>query len=312
MLHRVVSHSPWHAGEVALQTALGVEARMAEVGRHVIRDHLIEQHRLFYPLLPMVVLGSVDEEGDAWATLRTGHPGFLQASDEHHLHLDLARDLKDPAEAGMEEGAAVGLLGIDLDTRRRNRLNGTVLRDDRGFSLQVQQSFGNCPKYIQRRALDFVEDPSVPRDVSPIVSDGLGEEARALIHRADTFFVASYVDIDGAGRQVDVSHRGVVPGSLTIDDGWVVIPDYAGNMFFNTLGNILANPKTGLTFVDFETGGLLQMTGEAELVDRRSLLVTAGAERAWRFRPQRSVWRAGAIPLRWAFREWSPFLPKAA
>ena len=54
------SRSPWHAGEVALQASLGMAGRMAEIGPHVLRDHLIEQHRLFYPQLPVLILGAVD------------------------------------------------------------------------------------------------------------------------------------------------------------------------------------------------------------------------------------------------------------
>lgn len=310
MLDRTISNSPWHAGEIALQASIGVQDRMAEIGPRVIRDHLIEQHRLFYPLLPMVVLGSVDAEGAPWATVRTGYPGFLHASDEHHLHLDLARDPLDPAESGMEHGAAIGLLGIDLDTRRRNRLNGEVIRERSGFSLRVRQSFGNCPKYIQRRGVSFVGDATIPSEVTPIVTDELSEEALRIVRSADTFFVASYVDHHGHGRQVDVSHRGGGAGFVAIDGDWLVIPDYAGNQFFNTLGNIVANPRAGLAFVDFDNGDLLQMTGEAELMDGVASGVP-GVERHWRFRPRQTVWRPGVVPLRWEFREWSPFLPDA-
>ena len=117
--------SPWHAGEIRLQQILGVDARMEEVGRKVLRDHLIEQHRLFYPQLPFVVLGSVDPDGRPWATLRANKPGFLFATDIYHLAVTLPRDGNDPADAGMEDGDAIGLLGIELHTRRRNRLNGT-------------------------------------------------------------------------------------------------------------------------------------------------------------------------------------------
>lgn len=91
--------SPWHPGEIALQQRLGVESRMEEAGRRVVRDHLIEQHREFYALLPMVVLGSVDRNGDAWATLRAGRPGFLHAPDSGRLSVELERDFADPAEA---------------------------------------------------------------------------------------------------------------------------------------------------------------------------------------------------------------------
>ena len=208
MTHDDQSRTPWHAGEIALQASLGVSDRMAEVGRHVIRDRLVEQHQFFYPLLPMVVLGSVDGNGDAWATVRSGYPGFMQAVDDRHLHLALERDAFDPAEVGMDDGQAIGMLGIDLGTRRRNRLNGDIVRDETGFSVRVEQSFGNCPRYIQQRGAFFADDPTVPSKVPSVRRDTLDAEMTGLIERADTFFVASYVDLDDGRRQVDVSHRG--------------------------------------------------------------------------------------------------------
>ena len=303
--------SPWHAGEVALQQSAGVAERMAVIGRQVIRNYLTAQHRAFFELLPFAVLGAVDAEGDAWATLRAGRPGFLHAPDPYRLHLALPRDEADPAESGLQDGSAVALLGIDLATRRRNRLNGVVQRSDAGgFDLVVKQSFGNCPQYIQLR--DAVDQPAPPvgRD-GPEVLAGLDALARQAIAAADTLFVASYVDVAGAGvdaeggaRQVDVSHRGGKPGFVRVDaDGGLTIPDFSGNRFFNTLGNIVSNPRAGLAFPDFTTGDLLQMTGRAEIVlQSPEIAAFQGAERLWRFQPHAVVRRRGALPLRWALR----------
>lgn len=309
----MLESSPWHSGEIALQESVGMVERMAEIGRRTIRDHLIAQHRDFYPLLPVVVLGSVDGRGDAWATVRTGYPGFLKAPDERHLHVNLQRDDNDPAEEGLADGASAALLGIELSTRRRNRLNGTVIRDDAGFSLHVDQSFGNCPKYIQRREPVYVGDPTAVSQLAPTTLEALGGAPLELVRRADTLFAASYVEGPGAQRHVDVSHRGGPSGFVHVENGVLTIPDYAGNMYFNTLGNLLVNPRAGLTFVDFETGDLLQMSGRAELLPA-TVDTTAypGAERLWRFEPIRIVWRPATLALRWRFDEWSPFLPKAA
>ncbi|AFL51566.1 putative pyridoxine 5'-phosphate oxidase superfamily flavin-nucleotide-binding protein [Sinorhizobium fredii] len=304
----ILSASPWHEGEMALQRQLGVEARMEEVGYRVMRDHLIDQHREFYPLLPMVVLGAVDQDGDIWATLRAARPGFLHAPDAHRLTVELGRERADPAESGMNDGAAIALLGIDLGTRRRNRLNGTLNRHAKGFDISVAQSFGNCPKYVQLRHARFIRDPSQPPSVPPRVSSELDDVAGALVGQADTFFVATYADLS-SGRQVDVSHRGGRAGSVHVgEDGWLTIPDFVGNRFFNTLGNIVVNPRAGLVFPDFATGVLLQMTGAAELLcgqPEGGLL--EGAERYWRFQPRRIVWRADALPIRYDLAEWSPF-----
>lgn len=299
------SPSPWHAGELAMQQAAGVAERMDAVGRRNVRDRLIDQHRQFYPQLPFVVLGAVDASGDVWATVRANRPGFLHAPDEHRLHVELSRDADDPADAGMNDGASMALLGIELPTRRRNRLNGTVRRaasgDVVGFDLLVEQSYGNCPQYIFKRAARFVRDPSTRSEIAPVVGHHLDDRARDLVGRADSFFVASYVDREDGHRQVDVSHRGGKAGFVRVDENGVfTIPDFAGNLFFNTLGNFVVNPRAGLVFVDYATGDLLQLSGDAEvLLDTPEIAAFQGAERLWRFTPRRVVYRAEALPLRW-------------
>ncbi len=292
--------SVWHEGEIALQDSVGLAAHMREIGARVIRDHMIAQHRDFYAMLPFVVLGTVDSEGDAWASLRAGAPGFLDARDPQHLHVALAPDAQDPAEPGLADGAAIGLLGIDLATKRRNRLNGVLRRKPDGFTVAVRQSFGNCPKYIRNRTLD-VSEPSASPAPAPTVSTSLEAQARALIADADTFFVASYAEPANGERQVDVSHRGGPPGFVRVDEaGRLTIPDYAGNFFFNTLGNLLVNPRAGLVFADFKSGIVLQLTGDGEILGN-TLDTSAefpGAQRLWRFTPRRVLLRNNAWPLR--------------
>lgn len=292
---------PWHAGELALQTRAGVLAKMDDVGRRFIRDYMPDQHREFFAQLPFVVLGTVARDGSVWATLRAGLPGFLESPDARRLDVAIARESSDPADEGLADGDAVGLLGIDLATRRRNRMNG-VLRHAHGklSHIEVVHSYGNCPRYIHQRAVTYTRDPAVQTDIPAQVLDTLDDDARALIGRSDAFFVASYVDLPE--RQVDVSHRGGKPGFVRLDaDGGMTIPDFNGNLFFNTLGNFMVNPKAGITFADFGTGELLQMTGRAEvIVDSPEIAAFQGAERLWRFFPQRIVRRRQALPLQWA------------
>ncbi|KQT55069.1 pyridoxamine 5'-phosphate oxidase [Methylobacterium sp. Leaf456] len=294
-----MDRTPWHGGEVALQTRAGSAGRMAEIGPRVIRDHLIEQHAGFYPLLPFVVLGTVDAHGAPWATLRAGPPGsFLGVPDPHHLTVAAAPEPDDPAEEGLHDGAGVGLLGIELETRRRNRLNGTVeRRGENGFTVAVEQSFGNCPRYIRPRPAMF--SGTRRKAQVPTVSDRLDGRARALLAATDTLFVASYTETAGQ-TQVDVSHRGGPAGFVRVaDDGTLTVPDYAGNHFFNTLGNLLSNPRAGIAVPDFASGDLLQITGRTELVlDSPEIADFEGAERLWRLVPEQVVFRAGALPLR--------------
>ena len=71
--------SPWHEGELIIQRSVGVAEQMDGVGRTRVRKFLLQQHREFFELLPFVVLGAIDSNGDAWATLRAGYPGFLHS-----------------------------------------------------------------------------------------------------------------------------------------------------------------------------------------------------------------------------------------
>ncbi|RZI67924.1 MAG: 2Fe-2S iron-sulfur cluster binding domain-containing protein, partial [Pseudomonas sp.] len=211
---------------------------------------------------------------------------------------------------GFAPGAAVGMLGIDLHSRRRNRLNGHI-RDvwENGFSVSVEHSYGNCPQYIQLRALKQVPLKAVAERPPVQRLTALDDAAIATIRGADTFFVASYVDLEGAQphRSVDVSHRGGQTGFVRVDGDVLTIPDFAGNLFFNTLGNFQLNPKAGLLFVDFQTGELLQVAGTVTLVlEGPEIAAFQGAERLWQVRVEQVVRRPAALRSRWAFQGWSP------
>ena len=287
-------NAPWHAGEIAIQATIGAVERMDEIGRKVIRDYMPDQHRDFFAQLPFAVFGSVDGEGRPWATLRAGEEGFMHSPDPQRLQLLLPAQPDDPAQAGLRDGAAVGMLGIELHTRRRNRLNGRLRAlGGEQFEIAVAESFGNCPKYIHERDYRFERTQGEASGLPARRLPQLDALARDLIGRSGTFFVATYSG-NGDEMRVDVSHRGGPQGFVQISStGSLLVPDYEGNRFFSTLGNILLNGRAGLVFPDFESGGLLQMSGAARVV-------LDGPERHWEFQPQELVWREDALPLRWA------------
>ncbi|BAI75399.1 pyridoxamine 5'-phosphate oxidase-related FMN-binding protein (plasmid) [Azospirillum sp. B510] len=299
----------WHEGETFIQRTLGVAERMESVGQRAIRDHMPDQHRDFYAQLPFIVLGSVDPAGDPWATFLVGKPGFLSSPTPTALDIAAHADPGDPAGEGMRDGDPIGLLGIEMHSRRRNRMNGVVTANGSGFRIDVDQSFGNCPRYIRLRDIGYARDPAEPFTAVVETLPRLDAAARALIGEADAFFVATFAD-RAERRQVDVSHRGGKAGFVRVaEDGTLTVPDFNGNLFFATLGNILLNGKAGLVFVDYATGDLLQMTGDAEVIlDSPEIAAFQGAERLWSFRPRRILRRAGALALRWSFREdgWPP------
>lgn len=307
---RTETASPWHSGERALQAKVGVAERMETLGKRVIRDYMPDQHREFYEHLPYLIIGAVDAEGWPWASLLDAQPGFIQSPDARRLDITRRPDAEDPAGGGFAPGAAVGMLGIDLHTRRRNRLNGHIsdVRES-GFSVSVEHSYGNCPQYIQLRALKQVPLNAVAERPPVQRLTALDEAAIATIRGADTFFVASYVDLEGAHphRSVDVSHRGGQAGFVRVEGDVLTIPDFAGNLFFNTLGNFQVNPRAGLLFVDFQTGELLQVAGTVTLIlDGPEIAAFQGAERLWQVRVEQVVRRPAALRSRWEFQGWSP------
>lgn len=303
--HTLIKLDLWHAGEKAIQQQVGVSDYMDDLGKRVVRDYMPTQHRDFYAQIPFIVMGSVDRDGDAWATLAIGQPGFISSPTAQSLDIDAIRDPSDPASDGLRVGDAIGLLGIEMHTRRRNRVNGIIGPSVTGaIHFDVDQSFGNCPRYIQLRDFEFVRDPreAFAGDVEEGVT--LGAHARRMIEASDMFFVASYAEREDR-RQVDASSRGGKPGFVRINaDGTLTIPDFNGNLFFATLGNILLNGKAGLMFADYEAGDVLQMTGDAAVVlDSPEIAAFQGAERLWTFKPRRVVLRRGALALRWSSRE---------
>lgn len=291
-----------------MQAHVGKRDRMEQFGRRVIRDHLPEQHREFYGALPHLVAGSVDGDGNPWASILTGAPGFVTSPTDRLLAVDGGIVEGDPLADTLAEGQPLGFLGLQFETRRRNRVNGRVVEHggDR-LLVGVDQAFGNCPQYIQTRSLT---DAKPPRTHASVLSfETLTDAQQDWIASSDTFFVASAAVPDGDARVqgVDVSHRGGRPGFVRVEGDRLMVPDFSGNNHFNTLGNFLVYPKAGLLFVDFERGNILMLTGEVEIhLDPAEVAEFEGAERFWSFTLTKGLQLSGALPIRWALEEASP------
>jgi predicted pyridoxine 5'-phosphate oxidase superfamily flavin-nucleotide-binding protein len=309
---------PFHAGERALQSIVGAREQIAEVGRRIMRDAMPEQHRELFGKLPFVLCASVDAEGQPHASILAGPPGFVHAPHARELAIDALPRASDPLAANLQLGASIGLLGIEPHTRRRNRMNGRIgAIGEHGFSVIVEQSFGNCPKYIQARRAQWTAPTAVPAD--PIVrnSSRLDAAAERMISEADTFYIASAHPGAPNDRErshgVDVSHRGGKPGFVRIERGAdydvLTIPDFSGNAMFNTLGNLTLHPRAGLLFIDYRSGDLLHVATDAEVIwDGPQLEAFAGAERLLRLRLRNARFVKAAISLQWSEPEPSPFL----
>lgn len=70
---------------------------------------------------------------------------------------------------------------------------------------------------------------------------------------------------------MDTNHRGGPPGFVRIlsndmDGFTLVYPEYSGNRLYQSLGNLQTTPRAGLVIPDFDTGDVLYITGETEIL----------------------------------------------
>jgi ferredoxin-NADP reductase/predicted pyridoxine 5'-phosphate oxidase superfamily flavin-nucleotide-binding protein len=295
--------SPFHEGERHVQSLLGVRESIEPWARQVVRPVLPEEHRAFHTALPFLVAAARDAHGRPWVTLLTGPEGFVRSPDPHHLRIATRPQPGDALESQLKAGAELGLLGIELATRRRNRVNGRIVGSGAdGLVFEVGQSFGNCPQYIHEREWHRVTpaSPAVPAKRHRRLTASM----RRWVGAADTLFIGSGHRGSGesAAYGMDASHRGGAPGFVRMeDDTRLVIPDYAGNNHYNTIGNLVMDSAAGLLFVDFERGSMLQLTGRTVIDwDSDAVAEHPGARRLIVFELDEAVELTEVLPLRWS------------
>lgn len=302
----------YHEGELAVQQRAH-ETDMARMNGGAVDKTIPAGALRFIEQQPMAIIGSIGTDGCVWASALFGQPGFLRALDDHTLEIDLSQPRSaqdDLLWTNLDENPSVGLLVIELGSRRRLRVNGRARKvsGERAI-IDVERAYPNCPKYIQRRVWKIPPAEQQINATSCAQGKELNEAQKTLIAGADTFFVASAHPDHG----VDASHRGGQPGFVQLlNDRQLRIPDFAGNGMFNTLGNFESYPHAGLIFVDFGCGRVLQLTGRPEILwdldDPHG--ETGGTRRYWQF--ELSGWRECTLPflLDWEFLDYSPFIPE--
>lgn len=199
-----------------------------------------------------------DYAGVLWISPIAGPPGFLRGADDV-VQISRVPRAGDPLHR-IAAGQQVGLIAVDFATRRRVRVNGTLLaRDDTGMAIGVEQAYGNCPQYIHRRDVNV---PALANHGTPTHATALSAVDQTMITNADTFFLGTTHPRQGS----DASHRGGAAGFVRVDSPtrlwW---PDYPGNNMFNSLGNLMVDDEAALLFVDFDTGASIQLSGSAQV-----------------------------------------------
>lgn len=299
----------FHEGELAVQKRAGERdlARRVSAG---ISSRIVEGALSFLKRQRLLAVSATGDDGLLWSSVWCGQPGFIDSIDGQLVSIRPALmwvSPDDPVLPRLAIGRDVGMLAIEMTSRRRLRVNGTVVLSGLDeIRIVVRESVGNCPKYIQRRDPRLVATP-VPAEQS--ASGGaLDEERRELVERVDTAFVGSLHPTRG----VDASHRGGKPGFIRVVDSTILrVPDYRGNSMFMTLGNFQSDPRASLVAVDFARGQAVSFSGDAQLrfgVEHAEQ-PTGGTGRYWELNVRE--WVQFDLPphIRWELIDASPFNP---
>jgi uncharacterized protein len=247
----------FHTGELAVQQRAGAREEAARVSPMLEHAELRAGMVVFLADRTFAAITARDADGRLWTSPLSGPPGFLEAVGPTTLAIHTRLPEGDPLH-GLPAGQQAGLTVVELAERRRVRVNGTLTAvDGDTLVIEVEQAYGNCPKYIHQRVLahDGPGQGDVRRDAVLSPADA------ALIRAADTFFLGT----TNPERGSDASHRGGPPGFVRVDGDRLWWPDYPGNNLFNSFGNLAVNPEASLLFFDFGTGRTLQLSGTAEV-----------------------------------------------
>ncbi|KAJ3251133.1 hypothetical protein HK103_002620 [Boothiomyces macroporosus] len=260
-----------HSGEVAVQQLRGISVNEANPSWY-ISDEIPKQHADFFANLLYFPFGAIDKDGTLWASILVNP--VVKILSKVNMQIQCSINEKDPflnAVLGSQYFAAVG---VDFTNQRRNKVNGKILSAvfaDRILTLilQADENMGNCPKYITVRNLEYCERKAG----EPVIMDRLNMEAQSLINKSSTMFMVTkhmVGDSSECDLGIGFNHRGGARGFMRYykdkDVGKIVLPDYSGNRFFQSLGNIQSDGAAGLVIPDFETGDMLHVTGSARNV----------------------------------------------
>jgi uncharacterized protein len=247
----------FHSGELAVQQRAGVGVQAARLAPMVSPGELRSGVAAFLSDTMFAALTARDRTGRLWTSPLLGPPGLLRAASSTALWIDTTLPTADPLHR-LPDGQPVGLIAIDFTTRRRVRINGLLASAGAGgLAVDVEQAYGNCPKYIQQRRLR-IESVHPDTDRSQLFcGEALRPEDVSLVQAADTFFLGTTHPDYGN----DASHRGGPAGFVRVAHDHLWWPDYPGNNMFNSFGNLTIDPTAALLFVDFRRGTTLQLSG---------------------------------------------------
>jgi predicted pyridoxine 5'-phosphate oxidase superfamily flavin-nucleotide-binding protein len=121
--------------------------------------------------------------------------------------------------------------------------------------------YGNKQRALQER---FDTSNLAAAFEATIFNETIDDDNRTFIESRDFFFLST---VDSGGWPT-VSYKGGPMGLVrVIDERTVEFPSYDGNGMYLSMGNIEANAKIGMLFIDMETPRRLRLQATAHLMD---------------------------------------------
>ncbi|KAG7089460.1 hypothetical protein E1B28_011145 [Marasmius oreades] len=259
----------WHPGELDIRQKLAYDLDPTTHHYYTyIRGDLDPDHARFHTgRLPFLPVTTLDGGGRPWGSIlaaEDGKPGdYGQGYIAHPRYTVLTINTKvwvgdplienkkafsfDPSTGTAKENGEdmlIAGIGIEFTTRRRNKFAGKVTKfnvtdDNVDMEIHVNESIGNCPKYINVRSLDPHPNTS-PRIKHRVLNlppkERLPEDVISFIQDADTVFLGTTYTARDADKMMYPSHvgmnqRGGRPGFVRVkpsDGRTVVVPDFSG------------------------------------------------------------------------------------
>ncbi|OJD12036.1 hypothetical protein AJ78_07307 [Emergomyces pasteurianus Ep9510] len=327
---------PWHEGEKKMHQLMHVPEEY-----NPSAPYLSPGAAYMVQKSPLIALGAIDKQKRPWTTVWGGEAGLAGPVSQSIIGIrNFVDKTYDPVvetlyggktngEVVKEEGEGrlMSGLSVDMENRKRVKLMGRMVAgnlagleatdpDKKGnepthagqaqLVIKIEQSLGNCPKYINRKQIT----PVIPNPKLISDSPQLPVGAIELLNQADTLFISSYHE-----DSMDTNIRGGPPGFVRVvsnDTKGAVLayPEYSGNRLYQTLGNLQMTPLAGYAFPGFDTGSVLYLTGKTEiLVGRDAAALLPRSNLAVKVTVTSAKYVENGLPFRGRPGQLSPYNP---
>lgn len=156
----------YHEDSRRLQDQFDTRRLADRIEERLVRETIDEDDRDFIEARDMFFIATTDEQGQPQCSYKGGEPGFVRVLDETTIAFPVYNGNGMFLTAGnLMQTGKVGLLFIDLEGRKRMRLNGvaSIAEDDPLLPdypeaqlivrVKATEVFPNCPRYIHEYRL---------------------------------------------------------------------------------------------------------------------------------------------------------------